>query len=966
MMSFTPSEGTSLYRVLLDDPKAIYLIQAKGDGVADDSDAIQRAIDRVQETTGQGVLFIPEGRYRLTKTLTVWPGVRLIGYGAKRPAFVLGANTPGYAKTEKLMVFFAGRRVPGQAEEQPEIPAGMNGEDFGLPNDANPGTFYSAMSNVDLEIGPGNPAAVGVRARYAQHCYLAHMDFRLQSGLAAIHDIGNWGEDLRFFGGEYGIITRTPSPGWQFTLMDSHFEGQSRAAIRTRVTGLTLVRSSFKGVPTAIAVDPGHTEQLWLEDGRMEDISGAAIVVPREASLRTQINVEGVTCRNVPTFALFPESGRKMEAPTPTYRVRAFSHGLTYADLGLPPKIETRFDLAPPGSLAGHSGVPSLPPTEEWTNVTSLGAKGDGKTDDTAALRKAIAEHRALYFPQGIYRVSDTLLLRPETVLIGLNPITTQIALLDGTPGFAVGPESVDQNLSRRPGLLFPGPPKALLETPKEGFNIVTGLGLDTGGNNPAAVAALWKAGADSILDDVKFVGGHGSNVPIYNDTRTGDPNPARVWDSQYPSLWVTDGGGGTFKNLWTASTFASAGMLVSDTTTRGDVYEMSSEHHVRTEIQVRNAANWRFIALQTEEERGESSFALPLEIQDSENILVANLNMYRVVSVVQPFPYAIKVSGSKDVRFRNVHCYSNSKVSFDNVLFDADHDVELRQREFASLTLTGGKPKRPATAKRAEKLAGDFFNISGGATAPNGDFYFVDARWHRIYRWNAAERRVSLVQDAPLYPVNLAFDKAGNLMVVSYAGKGTVYSFKPGTSEMVQLTPVPATARPGLTPVVPVTDWILHDEIAKGERLGRPFQYVSPDGTTFLSVGQDFVDGTLTWGVKLQDTLRSFSLAKAVPGKPFYVTEESGMRTYAVDVAEDGSLSHGRLFAEQGGEGVAVDGHGNVYIAAGQVYVYSPEGRLVDTIEVPERPTQVVFGGKDGKTLFITARNSLYSIKVR
>ncbi|CAN5406183.1 hypothetical protein BH11ARM2_BH11ARM2_28010 [soil metagenome] len=235
MLSATPSQGASFYPVRLEDPKAVYLADAKGDGIADDTEAIQKALDKVQETTGQGILFIPEGRYRLPKTITVWPGVRLIGYGGKRPVFLLGANTPDYGKGEKLMLFFAGRRAKGQTAEQPTIPAELAGEDFGLPNDANPGTFYSAVSNVDIEIGPGNPAAVGVRARYAQHCYLAHMDFRLQSGLAAIHDIGNEADDLRFFGGEYGIITRTPSPGWQFTLLDSHFEGQSKAAIRTYV-----------------------------------------------------------------------------------------------------------------------------------------------------------------------------------------------------------------------------------------------------------------------------------------------------------------------------------------------------------------------------------------------------------------------------------------------------------------------------------------------------------------------------------------------------------------------------------------------------------------------------------------------------------------------------------------------------------------------------------------------------------
>ena len=62
----------------------------------------------------------------------------------------------------------------------------------------------------------------------------------------------------------------------------------------------------------------------------------------------------------------------------------------------------------------------------------------------------------------------------------------------------------------------------------------------------------------------------------------------------------------------------------------------------------------------------------------------------------------------------------------------------------------------------------------------------------------------------------------------------------------------------------------------------------------------------------------------------------------------------------------MAVDSRGNVYIAAGQVQVYNPAGKLIDTIEVPERPLQLVFGGADHRTLFVPARTSLYSVRTR
>src|SRR5581483_1728114 len=285
-----------------------------------------------------------------------------------------------------------------------------------------------------------------------------------------------------------------------------------------------------------------------------------------------------------------------------------------------------------------------------------------------------------------------------------------------------------------------------------------------------------------------------------------------RRWDGQYPSLWITDGGGGTFVDIWTPSTFAQAGLYISNTSTEGRIYELSSEHHVRNEAVLRNASNWQIYALQTEEERGEGGFALPLDIEDSSNITIANFHTYRVVSAYQPFPYAIKITNSKNVRFRNVHCYSDSKASFDNAVYDQTHNFELRQREFAWLNVSGEAPRirarerSPVIAEGAkvEKVAGGFFNISGGAVDSSGNLYFVDAKKQTIYRWSTATHQLSIVRDNPLDPVQLAFDKSGDLMVISYAGNGAVYSFNPGSKndDITLLKAEPSMPRPGMTAV--------------------------------------------------------------------------------------------------------------------------------------------------------------------
>jgi sugar lactone lactonase YvrE len=145
-----------------------------------------------------------------------------------------------------------------------------------------------------------------------------------------------------------------------------------------------------------------------------------------------------------------------------------------------------------------------------------------------------------------------------------------------------------------------------------------------------------------------------------------------------------------------------------------------------------------------------------------------------------------------------------------------------------------------------------------------------------------------------------------------------------------------------------------------------KAHHFLSPDGTTFIAAGRDFVTGASSWGVKSADLLRAFGLAAARPGQPFYLTSEAEVTTWRGMLGPDGNFTEFTPFVQQGGEGLAVDAEGRVYLAAGQIYVYDPSGRLIDTIETPERPTQLAFGGRDGRTLFIAARSSLYTVRTR
>jgi len=970
----------------LEDPKAVYL-PAPG-GAADDTDAIQAAIDKAENHAREGIVFVAAGRYRLTRTVYVWPGVRLFGYGATRPVFELPANTPGFQKGIGVMVIFTGMRPgsgPFAGRRVPFPPPGSVPPNPAIA-DANSGTFYSAMSNIDFEIGDGNPAAIAIRFHVAQHGYLSHMDFHTGSGLAALTEIGNEAEDLHFYGGRYGILTDKPSPAWQFTLIDSVFEGQREAAIREHEAGLTLIRDTFRNVPTAIDIDPHYSDQLWVKDCRFEDIPRAAVVISNEKSPLTEVGFENAVLKDVPTFALLRESGHKVAGKSAIYRVVNFNYGLIVPGEGMMGSVGMLYDAAPlnrlPAALA--AAIPALPPADQWVNVHTLGVTGDGKADDTAAIQKAIAAHRVLYFPSGQYVVRDTLTLKPNTVLIGLHPTLTQLDLPDSTPGFQDA-----------------GPPRAVIHAPEGGSNILSGFGVLTGGINARAVGVLWSAGEGSLIDDVRFLGGHGSGTNPYNNNHTADPELRKRWDGQYPSLWVTHGGG-TFADIWTPNTFAQAGFYVSDTTTPGHVYQLSVEHHVRTEIKFDRVENWDLNAPQTEEEAGESPDALSIEISSSKNITIANYHGYRVTRSRAPFPAAVRLYRSSGIRFRNLHvnaesgyatCDENgcgtflrvSKFPYENAIEDLTHHLEVREREFAVLDIPAAPPKPTPAGAGIQKLEDGFFSISGAAVDAAGKLYFVDHGEQRIYGWSAAEG-LTVERDHPLDPVNLAFDRSGNLLVLSSAGaRGTVYTFRPGSpgDQVSVLEPQETGPRPGARAILPVNYWnngefanqldfetftytTLAEMFQKDVSTPKAKQYVSPDGSLFLPATRVFQQGPPDYsGWRFSDNLDTHGFVNAAPGERIYVSSESEDVTYSASVGADGTLTDLRPFAPRGGECVAVDHAGNVYVANGQIFVYSPAGKEIGRIDVPERPIDIVFGGPGHRTLFILAHHALFSVKV-
>lgn len=531
--------------------------ETHGDGVGDDTAAVRAAIDEASRRgianklgdilggvrdfahgDGGGVVLVPEGRYRLSAPVRVFDSVRVIGFGARRPLFVLGEHTPGYATgTGKELFGFLRRPVGGPVSY------------------ANNDTFGTALVNLDLEIGPGNPDATGVRFGGAQLCLLQDMDIDVGEGRSGIDHNANLIHRVRVTGGEVGLAAYAASAGWQTTLLDCRFTGQRRAAVTMfNDAKLVVVRAVVSGTPRAFESFPAQWQHLYVQDSHFDRVSDVAVVLNDSTSIPgadnelirrgNQLTLLSCTATSTPDLLLLAQSGTRTRAAAQVREVtywlrveraltaRATREEGVHADVvpGVSPhRIEAML----------RSDTP-LPPAD-WVSVADVAARmgrpiGAGG-DDLAVFQAAVDRHRTVFVPIGQYRFTDTLKLRGDTNLIGLHPRQTWLLATDGHPNFT-----------------DPRRPRALVETPRGGRNTVSGIGLDTAQQTAGAVNIRWRSCEHSYLADIttQFVKWHPEDAP------SGDPGYMYRGAHKY-GVWV-HGGGGTFANVWSMNGWADNG----------------------------------------------------------------------------------------------------------------------------------------------------------------------------------------------------------------------------------------------------------------------------------------------------------------------------------------------------------------------------------------------------------------------
>jgi gluconolactonase len=263
------------------------------------------------------------------------------------------------------------------------------------------------------------------------------------------------------------------------------------------------------------------------------------------------------------------------------------------------------------------------------------------------------------------------------------------------------------------------------------------------------------------------------------------------------------------------------------------------------------------------------------------------------------------------------------------------------------------------------ERLASGFQFIEGPVWRPDGSLLFTDIPANRIYRWTAESGAV--VWREPTGNANgLTLDRKGRLIACEH------------TTRRVSRTEADGQ-------VIAIADQY------RGRRLNSPNDVVvRSDGTIYFTDPPYGIDDLpdareqpangvyrITPGgdvaIVADDFDRPNGLALSPDESILYVDDSRRRHVRAFDVREDGTVTNNRVMADmdhpQPGnpDGMKIDEEGHLYVTgATGVWVFEPNGEPLGVIVTPERPANCAWGDEDRKSLYITARTSLYRIRMK
>lgn len=265
------------------------------------------------------------------------------------------------------------------------------------------------------------------------------------------------------------------------------------------------------------------------------------------------------------------------------------------------------------------------------------------------------------------------------------------------------------------------------------------------------------------------------------------------------------------------------------------------------------------------------------------------------------------------------------------------------------------------AGAPTPHLVAKQFAFTEGPAVDRAGNVYFTDQPNDKIWKYGL-DGQLSVFLSPSGRSNGLYFDKKNNLIACADA-QGQLWAIGPDGQHKVLVQDVAGRRLNGPNDVwvspkngLYFTDPYYKRDYWEASRPASIEQYVY-----YLAPGA-------SQPVPVETTLRKPNGLIGTPdGKLLYVADIEGNKTYRYHLGSKGELLDKQLFVEQGSDGMTLDERGNVYLTGQGVTIYSPAGRRLAHLDVPAAWTaNLCFGGRDMKTLFITASEAVFTVPMR
>lgn len=259
------------------------------------------------------------------------------------------------------------------------------------------------------------------------------------------------------------------------------------------------------------------------------------------------------------------------------------------------------------------------------------------------------------------------------------------------------------------------------------------------------------------------------------------------------------------------------------------------------------------------------------------------------------------------------------------------------------------------------EKLAGGFSFTEGPAADSEGNVCFTDQPNNRIMKWDINGKLSTFLKPSGRSN-GMYFDKAGSLWTCADEKNELWRISRDKNIDSIVLEynnhrlngPNDLWISPAgliyLTDPFYKRSWWSHSEMPQEKQSVYLF---NPVNKSIVRIAEDIV--------------KPNGIIGTPDGKTLYVADIGDKKTWSFKINSDGTLSGKTLFCNMGSDGMTIDDKGNLFLTGNGVTIFDKSGRQLGNIPVPEKWTaNVCFGGKGRKTLFITASESLYSIRMK